>query len=593
LSRTRAVAVALLAALPGFALALPHADVVWTQDAAPAAAAVQSVGGAGGVVLAGGFDGTIWRSTDQGLHWAATNAPSLPRARIAADPFDPSVLYAAGFNGLARSDDGGLTWQLKLAVARAARIDVGPTGLLLIGARYADGSNHVLLSADRGDNFADVGAPLPPLVALCGVAFGRTGDEVLAMTDARSWFSHDAGATWTETAGAAFDFGIEDSGVVWRTSMLGLQVTRDGGATWDSVAAPGVGTAIGARPGGGVWLGSLEGLLRTRDGATWENLGFVEAMFKAHGLFADPADADAVFLTDEVVGVARIAIADGLTSFEGRTAGFPLVPITALGGRTALLLAATPKGTFASRDGGASWAHTGAGLLLASATAAEASFDGSAAWVGGRGSLGEPVIEASRDGGRHWARADVQAGAGVVRAIAADPADPDLALAVVDGDGLYDWLLASADFGPWEQALEAPFALHDVAAQSNLVGTALGAFEAEGAVLLPRGSFGATAVSATEAHAFAAGPLGLWRAPLPLAPLVPWARLDGAITDLAAGPGGEAWVVTDNSGLLRCAADGALGACAAEGPPAAVVAVLPLPARVLAGGPGGLWAAMT
>lgn len=580
----------MVAAMPASGIS----EVAWSTDGAPAATAVQSIGGAAGVLVASTFTEGAWRSTDDGLTWQRiAGFPAVTKGRVAFDPTDASVGYVAGFGGVARTLDGGQTWTQVLAVARAARIDVGPTGLLLVGARYADTSNHVLRSSDRGATWTDLGAPLPNADPLCGVAFGRSPAEVLTMTNKSSWYTHDGGHTWTETPGAGFDFAIEDSGVVWRGDMRLLHVTRDGGATWEDVQPPGFGTALGARPGGGVYVATTEGLLTTADsGATWTNYGFGNAFLLAHGVFAPAWAPDAPFVADELVGVARLAPDEtGGFTYEGRTQGFPRVGVHALGGGAdgSFLLGATAKGLYASRDG-APWQHTGAGIGPASLVALAAGADGSTAYVGGRSAFGPAIILASRDGGLRFDGVELPGGAGETRGLAVDPTDPLHAFAGVVADDLTGAVYETLDGGvTWGAVLDPLPPVHDLAwdaaSGSLLVATDAGVVARDASGLwVPRGSLQATAVAAEGGFAYAAGLGGLWRGG---PALVPWAD-PGAVVDLAAGAD-VAWVAGADGVLSRCAAGEVLGACAEDGPPAALGAVLIAPGRVVAGGPDGLW----
>lgn len=564
----------------------------WSNADSPAAGEVQAVGGAAGVLIASPATGPALRSTDAGLHWAAiAGFPPVTRGRVAFDPADPARGYVAGFGGVARTEDGGVTWTRVLDVARAARLDLDRHGRVLVGARFADASNHLLLSADHGATWQELAAPFPPEVPICGVAFGIAPGNLLIQTDQRSWYTTDLGATWTETPDAGFDFAMEDTGVVWRADQLGLERSTDGGATWVPLDPPGFGTAIGPRRGGGVWLASTAGLLETADGATWTNHGHLAAMLGTHGLAPDPTEPGVVWATDARRGIARLAPdgAGGL-AFEGRTRGLPATAIDVLGGSAddAVLLAAGPVGLFASRDGGADWRHTGAGLGYAALRAVAAAPGGAAAYVGGRTMLGEPVVEAAGPTLRF--QATVLPGLGEVVGLAA-PAAGQAFAAVRRGAGGGTVYHTGDGGATWASLLDVPVGLTDAAwhapERALLVGTEAGLLGfADGAWTLRSGPW-ARHVASDGAQVIAEGlGGGLWRSVAAGAPL-PWTTGPGAVADVDAR-GSDAWAADAAGAVWRCA--GPAGAsCAVAGPPAVSTAVHRGAWRVLAGSGVGVW----
>jgi hypothetical protein len=584
----RPAVAALLAAALALAplLAEGASSAAWTQDGAPRATAVQGLGLVGSTLLASTFAEGTWRSADGGATWEPIlPPPAVSKGRFASDPTRPSVAYLAGIGGVARTQDGGATWEHVLAVQRAARIDVSLTGAVVVGARFADASNHVLVSHDLGQSWQDLAAPLPPVEPICGVAFAPHDNVILAMTDERSWYTHDGGLTWHETPGAGFEFAIEDDGTVWRSDATSLERTTDGGLTWQALAPPGFGVAIAPRPGGGAVLGSNAGLLATRDGLAWEPRGHAPAMVGAHGALA--LDGEVVLVADERRGVQRIAPSPQGWGFEGLNVG-PPAALDHLAGDAALLLAGSPLGAWASRDGGASWAHTGAGLGAPPHAIAAA---GVHAYVGSANVLGTPVVEASADGGRTWTQAALPGGIGQVVALAAHT-DGRAWAAVRTPEGLGRVLHTPDGGDAWDVLLEGPV-VHDLAAGGPgevLAATALGTFALQGSAALPLGATGPTAAVATghgrHYAASSVGP-GLWRGEQAMPLLLPWAS-PGALRDVAAGEG-DAWAVTSLGALLRCTDPGAL--CSEASPPGAEVrAALEARGRVLVATPQGLWA---
>jgi hypothetical protein len=98
------------------------------------AAATLVVGRHGVLYLGGALPGqppTVWKSLDGGRHWRRTAAPSF--AALLAPPSEPAagrggvasddVLFAASGGGLARSTDGGASWQVSDAGLSILAID--------------------------------------------------------------------------------------------------------------------------------------------------------------------------------------------------------------------------------------------------------------------------------------------------------------------------------------------------------------------------------------------------------------------------------------------------------------------------------------
>lgn len=571
-------------------------DFAWSFDSTPRAAGAQGIGGNAAILVASPFAGSALASRDGGGTWSSIPGfPGVAKGRVAFDPADARVGYVAGFGGVARTLDGGASWDLALAVARAARIDVGPDGRVLVGARLADGSNRVVVSEDRGASWRDLGAPLPANVPLCGVAFGRSPSEVLAMTNEKSWFSHDGGATWTETPGAGFEFGIEDTGVVWRSDLDVLERTRDGGASWESVDVPGFGTAIAPHPAGGVVVATTAGLLRVKADLSVEDLGGDAAMMSVEALAVDPRDADAVLVAHSSLGLARVR-AGAFEGFDVRA--FPPARLHAVASDATgrVLAAAGALGVWVSRDAGASWSHAGAGLS-APALRVSLARDGSALFVGAASALGAPAVESSTDAGRTFVLTQLPTlDGGRVTDVQASVHAPLVAFVAVESDGALHEVLRTSDGGQsWERVLASPAIVRDLAWEpatgSLLAATSAGALAFDGVAWTPRGAPGnASAIAIGTAGLFAATSEAVWRdAPFPPA-LAPWAPAPQRPVARAAVDGDAAWLALEGGAMVRCAGAALAGVCGSAGALARDVAVAPGRVLVATGaGLGTLW----
>ena len=222
------------------------------------------------VILAGGVAGGIWRTSNAGASWAPVDdfMANLAVSCIVYKPGDPSKVFAGTgegfFNGDAikgagifQSDDGGITW-------RQLPSTTGPGETFTLVNRLAfsaDGS--VLLAAASGvRRSVDNGASWVPTLAtlVTDVRFlPGSSTAAVAVGYGRAFFSTDAGATWTPSAGLngtgdqnlnRIELGVSVSSptTVYASYAVGgasssppAEVWRslDGGASYSLVSAPG------------------------------------------------------------------------------------------------------------------------------------------------------------------------------------------------------------------------------------------------------------------------------------------------------------------------------------------------------------------
>lgn len=604
--------VPLLAALLAFpalapaapSLPAPDGGLAWTNEGSPGGGPVQSLGGPGALLVASHWQGGTYRSTDSGLHWQhVDNFPEVVEADVAWSPVDPLIGFVAGFGGVARTTDGGLTWTHPIVSPASYRIATFPTGEVVVTARDSNWFTDVLVSNDHGATWRDLNAPLPQFTSIYGLAFGRTAEEVVVMSISKLWYTHDDGATWTEQAmTVGLDLARAAEGTLWKATAP-LQKSTDGGVTWQDADTPGESNPHTLGVGHGrVYAASAEGLVMTADGgATWEVLGFPEVGFAATSVVPDPADPLAVFITHESLSILRAKQTATGWVLESRTAGLPPVEVRALGQSHdgALLLAGGPLGLWASRDGGASWAHTGAAMGLQVVYAAAGNSDGTVAYAGGQNAIFQNFLVISRDGGQTFTGMSFDmAGDARVVGIATHPTLPGTAWVAVMSDLGVSRAFETTDAGvTWTEALASEPRIQGIAyhapSGSLLVATELGVQARDvGGVFLPRTAENARAVASGGALAVAGGQGRVWRA-LPLdvtVVLLPWAT-GVQPSHLAASPDGSAAWAAAGGKLHRCA--GEAGACQDVSPPSTVVGSMVRAdgAVVMAAGPQGVWRA--
>lgn len=273
-----------------------------------------------GTLLAGGYR-QVYRSSDEGDTWTTGTASTTTVQALLPTT---TATYAGTFGrGVARSEDGGKTWQevnhgLTSAVADLV---VGPDDAL-----YAGTVGGVYRSSDRGDTWAllDDGLGLTNIKAL---AFDTNG-HLVAGTLGGAWRLDPADPHW-EAIGPDDNTGIRDlalgpDGRLYAGFYQG--VYQLAGTTWTALPVTGPDAAsrdvqtVAVTPSGTLLAGALWDAFRSLDGgASWTLLS---------GTFSP-------FFEVQVFGLAPSGRIYAGTRYFGIVQSF---------------------------DGGASWSLTGGGL---------------------------------------------------------------------------------------------------------------------------------------------------------------------------------------------------------------------------------------
>ena len=155
-------------------------------------------------VFAGGL--RVWRTRDDGNHWAAVS-PVLDGSAISAVEIaqaDPKVVYiGTEKGGIYRSRDGGDSWSEDLASPvlpgfTITRLLTSPANARLLYATVANSNaRHVFRSRDGGSTWSDIDRGQLPDVPHHAIAIPRAKPSTLYIcSDAGVHVSTDAGETW-------------------------------------------------------------------------------------------------------------------------------------------------------------------------------------------------------------------------------------------------------------------------------------------------------------------------------------------------------------------------------------------------------------
>jgi photosystem II stability/assembly factor-like uncharacterized protein len=612
LATTTSMATAGLAQLADDAQATPGdpAALAWQPAPSPTAGPAADVGASEqALVVSTWREGTL-RSTDGGHTWTRTQDPGVATADVAFDPTDPAKSYLAGNGGIARSTDAGETWETAVDAYLSRVMAVSSTGAVAASVQPSPGApQHLVLSDDGGETWTTIETPYQGDAALEGLVFGPTEDHLVLADLGTTWVTTDAGETWIEQDTGARGLAAEPEGTIWRHGFGPFQRSTDGGQTWETIEDVPAVNAMTAHPEGGLYAATNEGVWLTRDaGQTWTDMGVGELSWQATGMVADPANPDAVFFTDETLGVNWIGPGErGGFTFEGRSEGFTPAPLRTVetAPRGDVLLAGGLLGLWASTDRGSSWQHTGAGIGLTGVDTAAATPAAETIYAGGSNWNGLAYVQV---GGLDTATWDTTVldgtNDGTVVDLETHPADPETAWAAVqlefapskvyetrDGGETWDPVLQLGANPPLVTVGEAVHAIaYDEATASLLAATDVGvlAHQANGAwTPLSASPQAVTALAAHAGHVYADGTgAELWTNPQPGGPLTPWADPPAADELQPAPHGQHVWSLEHDESLHACAPTGApaRGSCTDATPPADPTAIAHDP------GEGTLWA---
>ncbi len=421
---------------------------VYTFSAAVRVLAVDPTDSA--VVYAGAPDG-LFRSVDGGLSWtrvytvgsvAAVVSPTLLYAGGQIAPADAGCY--TGYWGVARSEDGGLTWRMTFVgcVASLTIVAVHPQdpNIIYVGGSYVEGKFPLLLqSSDGGQTWTSLPLGMLASVAIYGLVLDPTRpDHLFASDHFGVWRSTDGGDTWQRLDTPPRKLPAEPH-----------RLAVDSNGTTYAVSA---------------YTSSEPPLYRSDDGGEswWVSLarlpGYVDV------LVTDPAHPGRLYASPSGFGIFS-SLNQG-SSWQERNGGIrspAAVNTWAIATNDpSVVYAGADKprgGLFQSADGGLTWRQTLTDTPILAV--AVAPFTSTIAYAGGPSGLYETL-----DGGRTWEHKLHPAHVSPVRAIAISPVSPTVAYAGGDldyggthrGGFVFKRMPAAEGKMGWKQVNRAPVA---------------------------------------------------------------------------------------------------------------------------------------
>jgi len=221
-----------------------------------------------GLYLSSLYDGDfggIFSSVDAGRSWKLNaNQVALKGKNVislAVSPTSPRLLFAGTYEGLLKSEDGGVSWRpVTGALPRTAnaskssrnKIAAVTTGVRLPETKiydvrfstaastrlYAATTQGLFQSSDTGVTWKKIPGPLSSEAVYRLVLHPSDPKWIIAQTSKRIYISEDQGATWTETRLGDSSTTVNDLSFGWAQGRIlagtshGLFESIDGGKSW-------------------------------------------------------------------------------------------------------------------------------------------------------------------------------------------------------------------------------------------------------------------------------------------------------------------------------------------------------------------------
>lgn len=381
-------------------------------------------------VVYAGTNGGVFRSSDGGSSWTATNNGLGPFYvfSLAVDPHNSALVYAGTGSGLYVTTSGGASWRLlpveaKPSQALALVVKIDPAHPRILYAATGDG---LFRSADGGAHWTERDSGLPTrfpfeVVALeldpdhpgtlyAGV-FNNNGIDPFNPVPL-VYKTIDGGGSWTVLAGLrVFNLSalahLSSTSTLYVATNTGLFATQDGGASW-ALRSSLFFRGLAVNPSGALYGDTATGeVVRSVDGGkTWSPLAP-----SAPPVFVGDSNAFALdprgdrVLAGSFRGIYAVDASAGWMQVNRGLRAAYVTGLAVSPASQSLLFAATlSEGIFVSGNGGKDFSARNAGIPPLGSTdisvASLAISPRAPRWVVAGSGVGDLVQTSDR--GRHW-----------------------------------------------------------------------------------------------------------------------------------------------------------------------------------------------
>ncbi|MCL4512257.1 MAG: T9SS type A sorting domain-containing protein [Bacteroidetes bacterium] len=363
----------------------------------PAGVPINAFASYGSEVFAGTATSGIFRSTDDGIHWAQTNSGLLGYNSSGVNSiafFGTDVFSECEGGNLFLSIDNGNDWRLITNGLPGDTLSNGLPGDTL--------SNNVTIDFEESvHSFAAKGSEL---------FAGISGDGV--------YVSSDAGITWSEAnRGLPYPSDGDAITIVGDSSLVAgiggsfvpgtIYRSTDDGASWTNVNnGISVNTGINqlASIGSSVFAAaSSGGYLSTDGGVNWTLISGSGGFPASTTISAAFAQGSTFFAGGSSTGILRST--NGGTQWAAANNGIPAnITVSSIGGDGTNVFAVTTSGLYKSKDDGITWARSDSGLpaSISVVNGYVSGQQGDIALVATAGSFTLGNVFLSTDGGTSW-----------------------------------------------------------------------------------------------------------------------------------------------------------------------------------------------
>jgi photosystem II stability/assembly factor-like uncharacterized protein len=373
---------------------------------------------------------SLYKSVDAGITWAPTG---LPGGLIVLPTSSPSVVYAASsfafaYRAFYSSIDGGEHWlEREPPPAGVFSLASDATHLLTV---YAATDSGIFRTTNGGDTWDEVPHPLTRGISVAGIAVDPLEPSILYAGIGGSsvvsgvYRSDDRGATWNRT-------GFHDP-----VNSLVVASYQEACGPFDYGCNPCSSSEYGCAPGVRLFALATNGLSRTTDrGGSWKRLA---PGHDASHLAVDPNDSNRLYIASSGAAFSSSDGGETLTPISG--ANFRGVLSGIVASRSSVVLLGSEIGISRSDDAGHTWSAANRGIreVFVQSVAIDPNDSAVVLAAGPRG------IYESGDGGDTWS--EPVSGSPDAHVVAIDPASHTM---YAGGDG---GVYKSADGGrQWER----------------------------------------------------------------------------------------------------------------------------------------------